>query len=632
MKQNKARTFVFIVLALLLLYSFVGRPNWVELCSGLAFFLFGMQCLDDGLHKLAGSKLEEILERSTSTKTKGLFFGVLSIMTLQSTTVVSLLIIAFISTALIPLATGFTIMLGAYLGASTGAWLLAFAGQGVNLDIFAYPLIVLGVLASFNGEKSKAFGRILLGVAFILLAISLMKQGFSSATAEVNFNQYSSQTFTGILLLLGVGFIITTVLQSSHATIMLILTALGVGQINLEAGFILTIGAIWGSSVTTAIVGFLGGSIGGKRLAIAHILFNFVTGTIALLLIKPLTYLVLFIGDYFSFNNMINLALFHTLFNFIGVLLFWGIQDLLITKLQLWLPEKKREDTVILASDLEEINEPPQGKEEHVKPLYLNPALLPSPSPAIRATFQEISHLAQISIEVVCHALNLPIKEMSLEEFRSTLKKNESTHVSTQDSEALYRHYIKGIYGEIISFMSRIQIIESEDNYYGEQLQHYQVILLKLVDSIKNIHQFQYNFEYYLGKPNSDINKLYQALKLYLFENMMDFQYYFSLLGTEESLPSEERERYYQEIQVLIQKSMAFEEDFRHEIFFSIRKYEVNGYKASSLMNDLNYSRRIVKSLYSILSLAFSHETEATPDYSHKITEVVHQNIKILDD
>lgn len=632
MKQNKVRTFAFIFLAVLLLYSFIGRPNWVELCSGLAFFLFGMQCLDEGLHELAGSKLEEILERSTSTKIKGLLFGILSIMTLQSTTVVSLLIIAFISTSLIPLATGFTIMLGAYLGASTGAWLLAFAGQGVNLDIFAYPLIILGVLATFNGQKSKALGRVLLGVAFILLAISLMKQGFSSATAEIDFNKYSNQTVMGTLLLLGVGFVITSVLQSSHATIMLILTALGVGQINLESGFILTIGAIWGSSVTTAIVGFLGGSIGGKRLTVAHILFNFVTGTIALLSIKPLTYTVLSIGGFFSFNNLLNLALFHTLFNFIGVILFWGVQDKLITRLQLWLPEKKREETLILESDLEEISEPLQGKVEHVKPLYLNPTLLPSPSPAIRATFQEINHLAQISIEVVCYALNLPIKEMGLEEFRTTLKKNESTHVSTQDSEALYRHYIKGIYGEIISYMSRIQLSESEDNYYGEQLQHYQVILLKLVDSIKNIHQFQYNFEYYLGRPNSDINRLYQSLKLYLFENMMDFQDYFSLLGTEEGLPSEERERYYQEIQTLIQKSIAFEEDFKHEIFFSIRKYEVNGYKASSLMNDLNYSRRIVKSLYSILSLAFSHETEATPDYSHKITEVVNQNIKILDD
>src|SRR5690554_8173095 len=150
----RVKSFVLPVLALAILSaSFWYSAGWLQLCAGLALFLFGMQCLEEGLKELAGSRLEQLLERSTATPLKGLMFGVGGTMILQSTTLMSLLTIAFISTGLIHLAGGISILLGINLGTSGGIWLLAAAGQNFSLSPLALPLLVFGVLAGFNGPN-----------------------------------------------------------------------------------------------------------------------------------------------------------------------------------------------------------------------------------------------------------------------------------------------------------------------------------------------------------------------------------------------------------------------------------------------------------------------------------------------
>ena len=158
--MGKLKSFLLPVLALAILaVSFWYSSGWLQLCAGLALFLFGMQCLEEGLKQLAGGRLEQLLERSTATPFKGFMFGVGGTMVLQSTTLMSLLTIAFISTGLIQLAGGISILLGINLGTSGGIWLLAAAGQNFSLSPLALPLLVFGVLAGFNGPHSKEIGR-----------------------------------------------------------------------------------------------------------------------------------------------------------------------------------------------------------------------------------------------------------------------------------------------------------------------------------------------------------------------------------------------------------------------------------------------------------------------------------------
>src|SRR5690606_6122236 len=133
-----------------------------------------------------------------------------------------------------------------------------------------------------------------------------------------------------------VGLVATVVLQSTHAVLMLTLAALAGGQLVLDQGLAIAVGANVGSSVSTAFVGMLGGNRSGQRLALAHVLFNVVTATLALLLLVPLTWLTHALAGLVGFgdNALLQLALFHTLFNAGGVLLFWPWQARLAGWLQ----------------------------------------------------------------------------------------------------------------------------------------------------------------------------------------------------------------------------------------------------------------------------------------------------------
>src|SRR5690554_855686 len=157
--MSRLKTFFIPFLVVVALgASFWYSEAWTRLASGVALFLFGMQCLEEGLRQLAGSRLEKWLEHSTSTRLKAFSFGIGGTLILQSTTLMSMLTIAFISTGLIQLAGGISILLGINLGATGGMWLLAAAGQNVSLWPLTMPLLVFGILSGFHSARGKAFG------------------------------------------------------------------------------------------------------------------------------------------------------------------------------------------------------------------------------------------------------------------------------------------------------------------------------------------------------------------------------------------------------------------------------------------------------------------------------------------
>jgi len=272
-----------------LAWSFWFSPGWLTLCAGLALFLFGMQQLEQGLKSLAGGRLQTLLAASTATPGKGLLFGCVATFLLQSSTLVSLLTIAFLSTGLITLAGSLAVLFGANLGATSGIWLLAMAGQNLSMAPLAMPLLVFGVLLGFSGARGAAIGRLLLGIGLIFLGIDEIKQGFTSF-GDMDLQRYSADGLQGALLFVAVGALITVVVQSSHATLMLTLAALGSGQLELQQSLCIAIGSNVGSSVSTAVMGMIGSSRSGQRLAIAHVVFNCSTAVVSFALLSPLSW------------------------------------------------------------------------------------------------------------------------------------------------------------------------------------------------------------------------------------------------------------------------------------------------------------------------------------------------------
>ncbi|EHY77696.1 Na+/phosphate symporter [Stutzerimonas stutzeri ATCC 14405 = CCUG 16156] len=578
---------------LILSWSFWASDGWLELCAGLALFLFGMQCLEEGLRQLAGSKLEQLLARSTATPLKGLLFGMSGTMLLQSSTLVSLLTIAFISTGLIKLAGGIAILFGANLGSTTGIWLLALAGQNVSLSPLALPLLVFGVLASFTGEKGKAAGRIVLGIAFIFLGIDQIKTGFSSF-GGMDLSQYHAGGLAGQLMFVAIGLFATVVLQSSHATLMLTLTALASGQLDLAQALATAIGANVGTSVTTAFVGSLGGNRSGQRLALAHVLFNVTTAVLAIALLVPLAWLVqwlvtpLGLGE----NRLIQLALFHTLFNGMGVLLFWPWQTQLANLLLRVLPE--RVEPAVLITELAQAM--PAEPLTHAR--YLNDRALDSADAAASAVAQELQHLARLSLEVICHATYLPVDQLRQQGAIDETLIRSKPDAQALDAERLYQRHIKGVYSDLLTFMGRLEL-PLDESHQAFWL-NCQVAALQLVDAVKDAKHLQKNLGHYLRTDESAARQAYVELRRHLLESLREIR---ALNHSE--LPDELwRER----LNWLDERAAQFDADFRRRLFESIRNHKLDGLQSSSLMNDLGYASRIIQSLRNALLLGEGHE------------------------
>ena len=174
----------------------------------------------------------------------------------------------------------------------------------------------------FNENKSyQGMGNVLVGLGFVFLGIGYMKEGFESLKAGLNLAQFAIEGYLGVLVYILIGAVATVVIQSSSATMALIITALATGQIEYTNALALAIGANIGTTVT-AIIGALSSNANGKRLAVAHFIFNIITGFIAILFLYQLADLVdvlsvsLGIGET---DYAMKLALFHTIFNVIGV-------------------------------------------------------------------------------------------------------------------------------------------------------------------------------------------------------------------------------------------------------------------------------------------------------------------------
>lgn len=584
--------FKWVMLALVvagLAASFWFSAGWLQLAAGLAIFLFGMQCLEEGLRQLAGSKLEQILGRSTATPFKSLLFGVGGTLLLQSSTLVSLLTIAFISTGLIQLAGGIAILFGANLGATSGIWLLALAGQNLSLSPLALPLLVFGVLAGFFGAKSKAAGRIVLGIAFIFLGIDQIKDGFASFGDGLDMTTLRADGIMGALLFTGIGMLITVVLQSSHATLMLTLAALAGGQLELGQSLAIAIGSNIGSSVTTAFVGSLGGNRSGQRLALAHVLFNVLTGVLAFILLEPLAWLVhalaepLGLGD----NSLIQLAMFHTLFNAMGVVLFWPWQGRLAQYLIRWLPERSEPQVLITELAPATVAEP-----ERTRARYLNERALDSVEAASVAVVQELGHLGRLSLEVICHALYLPVDQLAKARGDEQALQARPNHAGF-NAEHLYQFHVKGVYGDLLSFMGRMEL--PMDEAHQQFWVSCQLAALQLVDAVKDAKHLQKNLGHYLDQPSSGVRDAYVELRRHLLSTLHEVR---ELARSE--LPEE---AWASRLRWLDEQAASFDGAFRQRLFAEVRNGHLDGLQTSSLMNDLGYVSRIFQSLRNVLML-----------------------------
>ncbi len=504
-KSNITKKIWLLVIVFALLgYAFVSSPPFQTIAAGVAIFLFGMLFLEEGFQAFIGGVMEKVLQKVTNTVSKSLLFGMGATAVMQSSSLVTVIAISILSAGLITLKAGIGIIFGANLGTTTGAWLMAGFGLKVDLATYAMPMIVFGLILMFQKQKSfKGFGNILAGIGFVFLGIAYMKGGFEIFSSTLDLSQYAMPGLAGLLVFTLVGIVATVVMQSSHATLMLTIAALATGQVTYENALALSIGSNVGTTVT-GMLGALSANVAGRRLAMAHLIFNIATGLLAIILIVPLKLAVASIADGIGIaadNWTLRLATFHTLFNVIGVAAMLPFMKTLVRFLETRVKEK-------------------QVKEEKgvaLEPLYLNEAALTIPDGAINVLIKEAAHLGVNLIEIITHGLNLHRHDIHSERDLAEVV-DQSNDVLEIDVMSKYYGGVKQLYNAIIDFATRALVAGNMNTKQTKQVQHVRLACRGAAEIIKVIAELRKNINRYMNHENEHIRKQYNLIRLNLAE------------------------------------------------------------------------------------------------------------------
>ena len=410
----------------------MGILQIFTLFGAMGMFLYGMNLMSAGLQKAAGDRLRGFLSAMTSNPFKRVMTGVGITALIQSSSATTVMVVSFVNAGLLTLVQAIGVIMGANIGTTITAWMVSLLGFKADISILAVPLMLLGFLFS-NSKKNqhKNIGELIVGFSLLFLGLSFMKESVPDLkqTPEVLefVRQWSGYGFWSVLIFLGVGTVLTLILQSSSATMAITLIMLSMGWIPFPMACAMVLGENIGTTITANIAASVGNS-SAKRAALSHTIFN-VFGVIwALILFKPFLGLVGKIIQLMGFPNpaadgfavaepdgadgtaaLYGLSMLHTLFNLINTLIL------------VWF-------TGFIANIVSKLVKQPENKEEKPYRLkYINAGPLATPELATEQAIKEIIHFAQISRNGLGYAraaINETESDM-FEELRGKLVKYE---------------------------------------------------------------------------------------------------------------------------------------------------------------------------------------------------------------
>src|SRR6056297_196298 len=486
------RYYLPVAIAALLL-TFWFSPDAQEIAAGVAIFLFGMLMLEDGFKLFGGGALERVLETATGSTTRAISFGIVSTTLLQSSSLVSVITISFLSAGLISLIGGVGIIFGANIGTTTGAWLIAGLGLKVNIAAYAMPMIALSIVFVFQKSRVlRGVGYALAGLGFLFLGIHHMKEGFEAYKDQIDLLRFALPGVIGLVVYTLLGTVSTVIMQSSHATMVLILTALAAGQITYENALALAIGGNVGTTIT-AIICSLSANFQGKRLAVAHLVFNLTTAAVALIFIGQLRDAVDWVSAMVGINAedyALKLAVFHTVFNVLGVVLMLPLMRRLVSALERRIVEP--------APDVS-------------RPRFLNAAVDAFPETLESALRKEVLHLYDNATELILHGLNLHRHEIfESANIAETVRKSRTA--SDLDIEERYERRVKTLYSAIVEFTTRAGDKRLPPEI-AQRVYDLRDVASDIVQAVKSVKHLRKNVLRYTVRPEGAVTELYDGLR-----------------------------------------------------------------------------------------------------------------------
>ena len=462
-----------------------------KLLAGLGIFLFGMLLIEESVKALSGRAFRRIIRVYTNGRLRSIGSGALVTALLQSSSAVSLMVLAFVGAGVMNMENAIGVIMGSNIGTTLTAWIIATIGFKIKIESLALPFIGVGALGLiFFKPASKPFQviKLLMGFGFLFLGLDFMKVSVESFTQTFSLEQFPHY---GLWFYLLVGTLITALMQASAATIAIVLTALSTGLITFNIGAAMVIGANIGTTITV-LLGAIGGVQAKKRVSLSHLIFNIVTGAVAFLGLPALVWVVSIFVDIRS-DSLMGLALFHTLFNILGVVLFipfLGPFSRLLTRIY---PDYKTILTVYLDQTPPEITDA-----------------------ATAALRKETGHLLQ-----ECQLYNLRllrIDEKLVFDVDLPFECNRKKKCSLDD---LYEN-VKLLHAEIFTFYSQVQMHKLDETEVKE-LERIIYASRNMMNSIKNFKSIRHNMDEFDGSDNVYLNaqyKLFRKRLVELYHNM----------------------------------------------------------------------------------------------------------------
>ena len=350
-------------------------------------FLFGMKIMSDGLQKSAGDRMRKTLNFMTGNRFVGMVTGFLITAIIQSSSATTVIIVSFVNAGLITLTQSIGVIFGANIGTTITGWLVSLIGFKLSISTLALPAIGIGFILSIVKWKHKSIGDFTMGFGFLFMGLHFLTEGMGSIHEIINFDaigMFRDMGYLAILIGAGTGMVIAMLINSSSATIAIIMTMAFNDLVNYEMAAGMILGANIGTTINAPLAA-IAGNTGAKRAALVHVSFNVIGILWGLPLLLPMLKLVNAIipGNPWAAipgNAVIpiHLAALHTIYNIINVTLF--------------LPFVNQYAKLVCFI----IREKPEEKSEHYRFAYISSALTGTPELNILRVEKEIRDMAGI--------------------------------------------------------------------------------------------------------------------------------------------------------------------------------------------------------------------------------------------
>lgn len=533
----------------------------IEILASLGLFLFGMLYLEERIKTASGRSFKKMINNATRTNIRSLSLGFTTTALFQSSSVVSLMTLSLIGAGTLSLQNGIGIIFGSNIGTTATSWIIALIGFKFDIQLLAYSIIAIGGIGSIIVERDsnwKHYFGGMVGFGLIFIGLEGMKEGFSFISKDFDLTNYKQ---LDLYLFFFIGIILTAIIQSSSASIAIAQSALFTQLISFEMAALFIIGSNVGTTVTI-FLGSIGGSPDKKRAAAVHFLFNLSTAIVALILISPLTTLTFLIIP--LSEPIIALALFHTVFNVLGVLLWF-----------FWIPQLAR------------LLEKRFTKEPLVTTKYIHTVSPDVSVVALESLEQEVHHLIKKVSEFSLLAINI-LPPQALEKHHGIDKLLDQSKEPLDISYTKLYKRLQELEGEIYDYALAISLHITEEEQ--KRLQQLTNIATRLASASKAIKDMLHDLDTLSHIEISDVEHFYHNIRYQILNSILIFHSF--LKGEDEDL--EKMKNSFRKIDKSYKSTL--------DSISSIAQNPGLSKKITTIVvNDVHLTRRFTKNLYKSL-------------------------------